>query len=121
MLPMNCPACSHPCHRAVVTNSQMADQTVRKRACENCGNAWYTVEVTVPSYAVGWSARHSRKPVLRVPIDVTVGYTRMRASHEEAQDPRANLTQEANKRSAAESGERHRLRQPPLHDAPPTV
>ena len=69
----------------------MADQTVRKRACENCGNTWYTVEVTVPSYAVGWSARHSRKPVLRVPIDVTVGYTRMRASHEEASDQLAPL------------------------------
>ena len=121
MLPMNCPACSHPCHRAVVTNSQMADQTVRKRACENCGNVWYTVEVTVPSYAVGWSARHSRKPVLRVPIDVTVGHTRMRANHEKAQDPRDNLTQEANKRSTAESDKRHRLRQPPLRDAPPTV
>jgi hypothetical protein len=69
----------------------MADQTVRKRACDNCGNVWYTVEVTVPSYAVGWSARHSRKPVLRVPIDVTVGHTRMRASHEEASDQLAPL------------------------------
>ena len=121
MLPMNCPVCSHPRHRAVVTNSQMADQTVRKRACENCGNVWYTVEVTVPSYAVGWSARHSRKPVLRVPIDVTVGHTQMRASYEEAQDLLANLTQEANERSAARANECHRLRQPPLHDAPPTV
>ena len=120
MLPMNCPACSHFCHRAVVTNSQMADQTVRKRACENCGNVWYTVEVTVPSYAVGWSARHSRKPVLRVPIDVTAGHTRMRASHEEASDQLAPL-REANAQRSAEAGERHRLRQPPLHDAPPTV
>ena len=120
MLPMNCPACSHPCHRAVVTNSQMADQTVRKRACENCGNTWYTVEVTVPSYAVGWSARHSRKPVLRVPIDVTAGHTRMRASHEEASDQLAPL-REANARRSAEADELHRLRQPPLHDAPPTV
>jgi hypothetical protein len=98
----------------------MADQTVRKRACENCGNVWYTVEVTVPSYAVGWSARHLRKPVLRVPIDVTVGHTRMRASHEEASDQLAPL-REANARRSAEAGERHRLRQPPLHDAPPTV
>jgi transcriptional regulator NrdR family protein len=53
MLPMNCPVCSHPRHRAVVTNSQMADQTVRKRACENCGNVWYTVEVTVPELCGG--------------------------------------------------------------------
>jgi hypothetical protein len=121
MLPMNCPVCSHPRHRAVVTNSQMADQTVRKRACENCGNVWYTAEVTVPDYVVGWSARHSRKPVLRKPIYLAVGHTRMRASHEEAQDPRANLTQEANERRSAEADERHRLRQPPLHDAPPTV
>ena len=120
MLPMNCPVCSHPRHRAVVTNSQMADQTVRKRACENCGNVWYTVEVTVPTYAVGWSARHLRKPVLRVPIDVTVGYTRMRASHEEASDQLAPL-REASARRSAEADERHRLRQPPLHDAPPTV
>ena len=120
MLPMNCPACSHPCHRAVVTNSQIADQTVRKRACENCGNVWYTVEVTVPTYAVGWSARHLRKPVLRVPIDVTAGHTRMRASHEEASDQLAPLL-EANARRSAEADELHRLRQPPLHDAPPTV
>jgi transcriptional regulator NrdR family protein len=121
MLPMNCPVCSHPRHRAVVTNSQMADQTVRKRACENCGHVWYTAEVTVPDYVVGWSARHSRKPVLRKPIYLAVGHTRMRASHEEAQDPRDNLTQEANERRSAEADERHRLRQPPLHDAPPTV
>jgi hypothetical protein len=45
----------------------------------------------------------------------------MRASYEEAQDLLANLTQEANERSAARADERHRLRQAPLHDAPPTV
>ena len=93
----------------MVTNSKMADQTVRKRACENCGHVWYTVEVTVPDDVVGWSARHSRKPVLRVPIDLAVGHTRMRASHEEAQDPRANLTQEANERSSARADARHRV------------
>lgn len=93
----------------MVTNSKMADQTVRKRACENCGHVWYTVEVTVPDYVVGWSARHSRKPVLRVPVDVETGYTRLRLRHEEAQDSRANLTQEANERSSARADAQHRV------------
>ena len=120
MLPMDCPVCSHSRHRAVVTNSKMHDQVVRKRACESCGHIWYTVEVTVPSYAVGWIAKPASKPVLRVPIDVTVGHTQMRTSHEEASDQLAGL-REVSARRSAEADERHRLRQPPLHDAPPAV
>lgn len=67
------------------------------------------MEALVPSYAVGWSPAHQRKPVLRMPVDVETGYTRMRLRHEEAQDPRANLTQEANERSSAQADERHGL------------
>lgn len=108
MLPMNCPQCSHNRHRAVVTNSQLADQTVRKRACESCGHVWYTVEVMVPGYAVGWSARHMRKPVLRVPVELQAGHTRTRVSHEEAGDQLAPL-REANARRAAEAEARYGL------------
>lgn len=115
MLPMDCPVCSHSRHRAVVTNSKMHDQVVRKRACESCGHIWYTVEVTVPNYAVGWSAKHLRKPVMRVPMDVAVGHTRMRTSHEEACDQLIGLREQSARRSA-EADERHRLR-----DAPPAV
>ena len=61
----------------------------------------------VPSYAVGWSPAHQRKPVLRMPVDVETGYTRLR--HEEAQDPRANLTQEANERRSRAADARHRV------------
>jgi hypothetical protein len=63
----------------------------------------------VPSYAVGWSPAHQRKPVLRMPVDVETGYTRSRLRHEEAQDPRDNLTQEANERSSARADARHGL------------
>lgn len=63
----------------------------------------------VPSYAVGWSPAHQRKPVLRMPVDVKTGYTRLRLRHEEAQDPRDNLTQEGNERSSAQADARHRV------------
>jgi len=63
----------------------------------------------VPSYAVGWSPAHQRKPVLRMPVHVETGYTRSRLRHEEAQDPRDNLTQEANERSSARADARHGL------------
>ena len=106
MLPMICPQCSHSRHRAVVTNSQLDDQVVRKRACESCGHVWYTVEVMVPSYAVGWSARHSRKPVLRVPIEMQAGHTRLRVSHEEPRDQLAGL-REANARKSAAADARY--------------
>lgn len=63
----------------------------------------------VPSYAVGWSHGHLRKPVLRVPVDVETGYTRSRLRHEEAQDPRDNLTQEWNEQLSREADARHRV------------
>lgn len=99
MLPMNCPQCSQNDHRAVVTNSQLDDQVVRKRVCESCGHSWYTVEVIVPSYAVGWSARHSRKPVLRIPVELRAGHTRTQVSHEEAGDQLAGLRKANERRS----------------------
>jgi len=83
MVPMNCPQCSSNDHRVPVTNGQMADQIVRKRVCKDCGHIWFTVEVIVPKYAVGWATGLQRKPVLRVPVEVTTGMVRMRASHVE--------------------------------------
>lgn len=77
----------------------MADQTVRKRQCADCGHVWFTVELIVPNYAVGWSKAHLRKPVLRVPMELT-------AEHIEARDQLAQL-RVANERRAAEAEARY--------------
>jgi hypothetical protein len=77
-----------------VTNSHPEDQIVRKRVCEACGHAWFTVELWVPSYAVGWSVAHQRKPVLRAPV-------KLKASHMEAKDQLAPLRAAAERKSAA--------------------
>lgn len=63
----------------------MPDQTVRRRACVDCGHAWFTVEVAVPNDAVGWSALHQRRPVLRDAVTVAatatpLGYRRAAVS-----------------------------------------
>ena len=72
MLPMECPSCRSSNHRSAVTNGKLPDQIVRRRACRDCGFKWYTVEIRVPDYAVGWSAALQSKPVLRVPIETTL-------------------------------------------------
>ena len=87
-----------------MTNSQLDDQIVRKRVCEACGHAWFTVEVMVPSYAVGWSAAHQRKPVLRVPMELLAGHTRVRVKHQEAKDQLAPLREANERRSRAADG-----------------
>jgi hypothetical protein len=68
---------------------------------------WFTVEVAVPSYAIGWRAANG-KPVLRVPVEVTAGHTRIGLSHEEGKDQIA-LLREANERKSRESDARHRV------------
>lgn len=101
MLPMDCPACSHSIHRAASTNGRLPDQIVRRRVCQGCGHAWFTVEAMVPSYAVGWSPAHQRKPVLRASVELNV-------THIEAKDQLAAL-REASERRSAEADERHRI------------
>ena len=76
-----------------MTNSHPEDQIVRKRVCEACGHAWFTVELVVPSYAVGWSVAHQRKPVLRAPVE-------LKAAHMEAKDQIAALRAAAERKSA---------------------
>jgi hypothetical protein len=76
-----------------VTNSHPTDQIVRKRVCEACGHVWFTVELVVPSYAVGWSVAHQRKPVLRAPVE-------LKATHMEAKDQIAALRAAAERKSA---------------------
>jgi len=120
MLPMNCPKCSHSRHRAAVTNSHPDDQIVRKRVCEACGHPWFTVEVMVPNYAVGWSAAHKRKPVLRVPMELTAGSTRVRVKHQEAKD-RLALLREANERRSWEADRSHMNKCHTGDDALPAV
>jgi hypothetical protein len=104
---MNCPQCSHDRSRAPSTNSQPAEHTLRKRLCEACGHVWFTAEVPVPSYAVGWQGS-SGKPVLRAPLTVKAGRTEIGLSHEEGKDQIA-LLQEANERRSRASDTRHRV------------
>jgi transcriptional regulator NrdR family protein len=103
---MICPHCSSKNHKVPVTNGQMNDQIVRKRLCNDCGHIWFTVEVIVPKYAIGWSSGLQRKPVLRVPAEVTTGMVRIGASHEEAQDSIQNLL-DANRRKSEAAQLRH--------------
>jgi len=68
------------------TNNKLADQVVRRRVCVDCGHKWFTVELTVPDYAVGWSAAHNNKPVLRVPLELSSGHTLLRVEPVEEQE-----------------------------------
>ena len=101
MLPMRCPKCCSGAIRVPITNNQLDDQVMRKRTCADCGHKWFTVEVAVPDYAVGWSAEHLRKPVLRTPVTVT-------ATHQEPKDRLAAL-REASERRSMEADLRHRV------------
>jgi len=65
MLPMKCPKCRSRDIRAAITNNLFDDQTVRKRRCGECEHVWFTVELEIDRYAVGWSHDHQSKPVLR--------------------------------------------------------
>ena len=51
---------------------------VRQRGCLDCGHKWFSVELMVPDYAVGWSTMHNNKPVLRVPLELSSGHTLLR-------------------------------------------
>jgi len=82
---MNCPECKWVTHRAVVVTQALDDQIVRKRKCCACHHVWFTVEVNVPNYAIGWSPVHKGKPVLRAPLTITTSFI-------EAKDSLVNLT-----------------------------
>ena len=75
MLPMKCPQCGVGRFYAVITNNVYENQTVRKRQCRECRHVWFTVELQVSRYAVGWSNEHMRKPVLRVPVELSAEVT----------------------------------------------
>lgn len=93
MMPMLCPHCRSRNHRVPITNGDLEDQIVRRRVCRDCGGAWFTVEVLVPNYAVGWSAVDGKKsqPVLRVATEFIVGMVRMGVAHVEEMDTLRNL------------------------------
>lgn len=109
MLPMLCPRCSHSEHRAVSTNSKPTDQIVRQRVCLGCRHVWFTSEMVVPSYAVGWSESHGRKPVLRIPMELYAGHTRLRISHQEAEDQLEALAR-GRRILSKRADERHRVK-----------
>jgi hypothetical protein len=81
---MNCPECGSKNNRTPVTNGHLPHEVVRKRVCGSCGHAWFTVEMAVPDYAIGWSDRHQHKPVLRTPLT-------LKPSFVEAADVMENL------------------------------
>lgn len=70
MLPMKCPQCRSRQYRAIITNNLFDDQTIRKRRCVDCGHIWFTVEMEVSRYAMGWSHDHEGKPVIRRPVEL---------------------------------------------------
>ena len=98
--------------RVPITNNKLDEQVVRRRQCVDCGHRWFTVEMAVPDYAVGWSATHLRKPVLRVPLELIAGGLASRGrviiplEHVEAKDQIAPL-REANAQRAAEAEARY--------------
>jgi hypothetical protein len=108
MLPMVCPECSSNDHRVPVTNGRLTDQIVRKRVCKDCGHVWFTVEVIVPKFVIGWAAGLDRKPVLRVPMEITAGRVQMRTEHVEPKDQVAPLL-EANRRRSMLAELKHRV------------
>ena len=67
---MNCPECGSKENRTPITNGHLPDEVVRRRVCSSCKHAWYTVEMRVPHYAIGWCERHTNqsKPVLRTAL-----------------------------------------------------
>ena len=71
-MPMNCPKCFSNDLRVKHTNNKLPSQVVRYRLCKACGFKWFTVETRVPDYTVGWAASMQSKPVLRVPVTVTL-------------------------------------------------
>jgi hypothetical protein len=71
---MNCPKCGYDRNQAAITNSHPPDQVVRKRMCNACCHVWFTVELEVSRDAIGWSALHQNKPVLRAPVTLTASY-----------------------------------------------
>jgi len=107
MLPMQCPKCSGTDLRTPITNSRLPDQTMRKKRCQSCGHEWFTVELAVPNYAVGWAVEHQRKPVLRVPVELTTTYALSRGSHLEAKD-QIELLRQSNRRRSEEATMRYR-------------
>ena len=71
---MNWPESGSKENRTPITNGHLPDEVVRKRVCKACGHAWFTVEMTVPEYAIGWSDRHQHKPVLRTPLTLETSF-----------------------------------------------
>lgn len=41
---MICPKCKGPCVVVDTVNNDPGNETMRERACKNCGNVFYTVE-----------------------------------------------------------------------------
>jgi hypothetical protein len=68
---MNCPQCGSKQLKTPIVNSHDANQTVRKRRCDDCLFVWFTVELRVPDYSIGWAPSQMHKPVIRCPVNLT--------------------------------------------------
>jgi transcriptional regulator NrdR family protein len=73
---MDCPKCGSSELRTTVTNGHQSECVTRKRKCQTCNHAWFTVELSVSQAVVGWGhvgPTGQSKPVLRVPVSLAVG------------------------------------------------
>lgn len=75
IIAMQCPKCSSSAIRASSTNNSDPTMVVRRRVCADCKHAWFTLELSVSKYLIGWARRSEgqSKPVLRVPVELAVG------------------------------------------------
>lgn len=68
---MNCPKCDHDSVFVLQSNTMKPNHTTRQRECKDCKHKWFTIELEVASWAVGWEKLKSGfggKPTLRVPV-----------------------------------------------------
>ena len=75
IIAMQCPKCFSSAIRASSTNNSDPKMVVRRRVCADCGHAWFTLELSVSKYLIGWARKSEgqSKPVLRVPVELAVG------------------------------------------------
>ena len=73
---MNCPKCNHDTVFVLQSNTMRPNHTTRQRVCNDCKHKWYTIELEIESWAVGWeklNLRFGGKPTVRVPVSLFYG------------------------------------------------
>ena len=75
---MNCPKCNHGTVFVLQSNTTKPNHTTRQRVCNDCKHKWFTVELTIESWAVKWEKvnpdfRFGGKPTPCVPVSILYG------------------------------------------------